>query len=79
LDKQDQSYHIDAYGKCTFIQKIKTEKLPATIRQPIKVDLSKKPIKGVNMHEMLFKKNQTDRYRNIYQNQLKSNVARLGK
>lgn len=31
------------------------------------------------MHEMLFKKNQTDRYRNIYQNQLKSNVARLGK
>ena len=28
LDKQKKSYHIDAHGKCIFIEKIKTEKLP---------------------------------------------------
>ena len=57
LDKQKQSYHIDAHGKCTFIEKIKTEKLPETLKQPLKVDLTKRPVKGANMHETLLKNN----------------------
>lgn len=28
LEKQNLSYHIDLHGKCTFIEKIKYEKLP---------------------------------------------------
>ena len=56
LEKQKKGYHIDAHGKCTFIEKIKTEKLPKTIRQPLKVDLSKKLVKGANIHDMLYEK-----------------------
>ena len=45
LDKQDKPYHIDSHrDSVTFITSIKADRLPPTLKQPLRVNLDNLPV-----------------------------------